>query len=342
MFCPQCHVEYRPGFTHCADCDVELVHVQPAAQQDAAAWATATWQRTAQGRTYHEQLWRGSDPHFYLSLVGALGGKDIPCVGRPTTLPLPRFSGDEDGGTSFEEPEFEVRVSEMNKLFAVRILQSTQEDYGKEWPVEEPEKDEEGKSRGPGSYVCPLCSAEFREANSLCPNCNVHLLTSEAASLPENSPRFLVHIPHPLFFSMLTKALRAEGIPFSNSNFFDYNRILGFQFVPSHRVLVLARVLQHWEIEPGAGLRRVQETPQTYRSSRAMSGGWLPEDLDARVWSGKNVNTLEFVAVVLQEHGIAYRIVDEEQEGAAVFVHSVDQDDAARLVQEILQNELTA
>ena len=26
MFCPQCKAEYRPGFTHCSDCDVDLVH----------------------------------------------------------------------------------------------------------------------------------------------------------------------------------------------------------------------------------------------------------------------------------------------------------------------------
>jgi hypothetical protein len=25
MFCPQCKYEYRDGFTHCADCDVDLV-----------------------------------------------------------------------------------------------------------------------------------------------------------------------------------------------------------------------------------------------------------------------------------------------------------------------------
>ena len=26
MFCPECRVEYRTGFTHCTDCDVELVN----------------------------------------------------------------------------------------------------------------------------------------------------------------------------------------------------------------------------------------------------------------------------------------------------------------------------
>ncbi|HEX6088356.1 MAG TPA: DUF2007 domain-containing protein [Thermoanaerobaculia bacterium] len=25
MICPQCHCEYREGFTHCVDCDVDLV-----------------------------------------------------------------------------------------------------------------------------------------------------------------------------------------------------------------------------------------------------------------------------------------------------------------------------
>jgi hypothetical protein len=32
MYCPQCHVEYVVGFTRCADCDVELVEVLPAAK----------------------------------------------------------------------------------------------------------------------------------------------------------------------------------------------------------------------------------------------------------------------------------------------------------------------
>jgi len=29
MFCPECRAEYRPEFTRCSDCDVELVHELP-------------------------------------------------------------------------------------------------------------------------------------------------------------------------------------------------------------------------------------------------------------------------------------------------------------------------
>jgi len=32
MYCPQCHIDYVPGVTRCADCDVELVEVLPAAK----------------------------------------------------------------------------------------------------------------------------------------------------------------------------------------------------------------------------------------------------------------------------------------------------------------------
>ncbi len=34
MFCPQCEAEYRPGFTRCADCGVDLVDRLPEAPRE--------------------------------------------------------------------------------------------------------------------------------------------------------------------------------------------------------------------------------------------------------------------------------------------------------------------
>ncbi len=350
MFCPQCHAEYRPGFTHCTDCDVDLVDTLPSSRGDGGAWETATWERAAQLRTYDAQLWRGTDPHFYLSLIAALRSKDTACLGRPTTLPVPGSSTNEELESS-AQPEFEILVNQKSMPVAMRVLEFTKEDYGKEWPVAGPDKDEEGDTAVTPVAVCPLCSAEFPAGTSLCTNCGVNLLPEADASSLENSPRFLSDLRHPVFFKMLTGALRAENIPFNNANFYYYDRILGFsRNVPSHRVMVLdsdferaskvlARVLLRWEFEPSAGLRWVREIPQTYRSSRVVERGWLPEELDVPAWSGRNLSTLEFVAEVLQEHEIAYRIVDKEQQSGTVFVHSEDQDDANRIVREILAVE---
>ena len=34
MFCPECRAEYRPGFSHCSDCDVPLVERLPVTRGD--------------------------------------------------------------------------------------------------------------------------------------------------------------------------------------------------------------------------------------------------------------------------------------------------------------------
>src|SRR5713101_2557934 len=45
MFCPECKAEYRPGFTRCADCDVDLVDQLP----------------TAPSPEPYESVWNGED-----------------------------------------------------------------------------------------------------------------------------------------------------------------------------------------------------------------------------------------------------------------------------------------
>ena len=37
MFCPVCKAEYRPGFTFCSDCGIDLVEVAPRLEERFAA-----------------------------------------------------------------------------------------------------------------------------------------------------------------------------------------------------------------------------------------------------------------------------------------------------------------
>lgn len=44
MYCPECHAEYRPGFTHCADCDIDLVEWLPEETARSEEDLTVLWE----------------------------------------------------------------------------------------------------------------------------------------------------------------------------------------------------------------------------------------------------------------------------------------------------------
>ncbi|HEY6944040.1 MAG TPA: hypothetical protein VI431_02790 [Candidatus Acidoferrum sp.] len=77
MFCPQCGVEYRPGFTHCTDCDVDLVHELPLARTH----AFESRQNTSPAE--HDEdpfcaFWQGDDARLHLELCTILDEAGIP------------------------------------------------------------------------------------------------------------------------------------------------------------------------------------------------------------------------------------------------------------------------
>ena len=74
LYCPQCGAEYRPGFTHCADCDVDLVAALPQAQEPpVSAPPSGTLQI----------LWEGEDLALFENLLDALEAVGIPYFDQP-------------------------------------------------------------------------------------------------------------------------------------------------------------------------------------------------------------------------------------------------------------------
>lgn len=77
MFCPQCRVEYRPGFTHCTDCDVDLVHELPLAR----AKSFASNQGPPTGDNEEDpfcSFWKGDDGRLHAELCTVLDEAGIP------------------------------------------------------------------------------------------------------------------------------------------------------------------------------------------------------------------------------------------------------------------------
>ena len=74
MFCPQCKVEYRVGFTHCADCDVDLVWELPREGLELGS-------RGEPGDPNEDpfcSFWKGEDPRVHAELCSVLDEAGIP------------------------------------------------------------------------------------------------------------------------------------------------------------------------------------------------------------------------------------------------------------------------
>ncbi len=331
MICPLCQAEYRQGFTRCADCDVDLVH----------EYEDADYRKVQESETpdkWSAQLWRGTDPHFYLSLVASLGSRNVPCLGRPVNPPM-YDSFEEQPTGSYLSVEFEVRVSEENLPFARWILDSVEESNKKEETAANHPRDEAGEteiSLGVAG-VCPLCYGEFTTAASACPNCGVPLRPPQSGSLQENPAKVLCYLAHPQFLADLRRALHEVRVPFNNSNFPegpDARRsdvvVLDSDF--GRATQILAQVLQYWEFDRSISLGLSRDPREPYWPSGAKDNGWYPEDLELLAWTGSNVGVLDSVGMALREHEIPYRVEAPEPGAAKVFIHSEDEDRAREIV----------
>jgi len=119
MFCPECQAEYRPGFTHCASCDVDLVDTLEQARR-----AVYEVQHAA-SRDNDQLLWRGTDLQFYLQVLSNLPIFGIPYLGQPAIPPVP--GEPESGFLGSDSIEFDIWVEEQSFPMAKWVLRTCEE-----------------------------------------------------------------------------------------------------------------------------------------------------------------------------------------------------------------------
>lgn len=83
MICPRCKAEYRPGFTRCADCDVDLVRELPKHAIEMRQTGEDGEYRVAGGPGDSNEdpfcsFWKGDDPRVHVELCGVLDDAGIP------------------------------------------------------------------------------------------------------------------------------------------------------------------------------------------------------------------------------------------------------------------------
>jgi hypothetical protein len=83
MFCPLCKAEYRPGFTHCADCDVDLVYEVPKGAIELRQVGESGEYRVPGGPGDPNEdpfcsFWKGNDARLHAELCTVLDEAGIP------------------------------------------------------------------------------------------------------------------------------------------------------------------------------------------------------------------------------------------------------------------------
>jgi uncharacterized protein with PIN domain len=343
MICPQCQAEYRPGFTRCADCDVEL------AQSYVEAVRHPLAKKVAVSQKYGTRLWRGSNPFFYVNLLWSLWEKKIPSYGVPENLPIPKSIAEPLPAVS-EIGGFEVWISARNMGLAKWILDSLNEEFEKNSPAQSSTRAEQSVREVDADTVslCPLCFAEFTAPFTHCPNCGVPLRSSQPDTDAGDWGKRLCNFAHPQFIMELRRALQAAGIPFNNASFSSGDIFSGRYRIPNYEVVVLdrdfgratqvmSRVLQHWEFEPSAGFGIGDDPQLDYWPVRAAENNWLSEDISTLVWSSPNIVSLDKIGMALKEHEIPYRVETEQLGTAKIFSHPEDEARAREIVREVVE-----
>jgi len=79
MFCPECKSEYRPGFTRCADCDVDLVANLPEAKPESSDRSNLEGDRSdLQEISNLQEIWTGDDQQSCVATCLTLKDAGIP------------------------------------------------------------------------------------------------------------------------------------------------------------------------------------------------------------------------------------------------------------------------
>jgi hypothetical protein len=128
MYCPECGGEYREGFTHCADCEVDLVEDLPRAQ-------TASYPEGALVTVLET-----GDPSELIFAESVLQQAGIPFVKKGDSLQELFALGRLGTGFNPVAGPIVLQVSEEQAEAAAQLLEESMADEAGEWDQDaEPE-----------------------------------------------------------------------------------------------------------------------------------------------------------------------------------------------------------
>ena len=150
MFCPRCESEFRPGFTRCGACDVDLVDSLDAVQESAAEAPSMPSMPVAMAEVCG-----------YLDFADARRERDLLHGEGILTELVVRVSPDcVPGDPIVEEYWLRAEAQQMKRVQALLEGQPAHAEPAQEEPPA-------------GSFKCSNCGRPVREEESFCANCGM-------------------------------------------------------------------------------------------------------------------------------------------------------------------------
>lgn len=151
MICPVCHDEYRPGFTRCASCDVDLVEsLEPASPPTAPAAAPISITEAPPDETMVGFC-------GYLTLDEARAARDtVRSSGRRAEILIRELPGGRLDQPAQEEYWLRVAPKDLRAVAAL---------IGFDPGV--------ALTEGDDSFQCSACGATVRATDTRCPGCGL-------------------------------------------------------------------------------------------------------------------------------------------------------------------------
>jgi hypothetical protein len=210
MICPECGSEYREGFTHCNDCDVDLVEPQADPAEPDAELVSVYKSGNPALLPLVESLLRDAQIEFMTTgqSVQALQG----AIGISFVVPV----------------EFWVRREYAEQ--ALELLADVDESQAVEDEEQQITRPSSERKYG-GAMICPECGSEYRAGFTHCNDCDVDLVEPIEGE-PDAQLTKVWSGTNPAILPLVESLLDEAEIPFmkrgeSIQDFFAGGRMLG-------------------------------------------------------------------------------------------------------------------
>jgi hypothetical protein len=330
MFCPQCHCEYRAGFTRCADCDLELVSEPP--QEAMVRTGMPSDANESEDEDAFVAFWQGDDERIHAELCELLSQHAIPYRSLRRQERLFSFSARIGFAIGIPFSQFDRAESIIHEAYAV---EETARPATQFLPVSRPGRVPESallEYTGAGFAAVAGTGEDLMATPSEMQGSFVTLWAGEDPVLHTS----LLEELRDAEISFIDKPIGRDAVaPTADPLPIDWKARFGFEVaVSSFDIRAAEKILDKLLEQEPADLELPGE--DDFPPPAAVPTASPTGKTTTAIWSGDDAERADFLRQALKENEIPVR-VDQQGHQATLYVPPEEETLAREIIREILE-----